>query len=53
MPTSTNQKNDGRKIYKKMYEECWFQLNEDHMNIMNMQKIRREDIIDFFSYNLD
>ena len=38
----------GGKTYKKMYEECWFQINENHINIMDMQKIGREDIIVFY-----
>ena len=44
-------KDDGitRIRSRKLYEECWFQLNNDHINIMDMQRIKREDIIDFFS----
>ena len=37
-----------KKIYKD--RECWFQLNSDHMNIMDLQKINRKDIVDSFSY---
>jgi len=45
------EKDDGitRIRSRKLYEECWFQLNNDHINIMDMQRIKREDIIDFFS----
>ncbi len=45
---------EGEKFdFECPYEECWFQLNPDHINIMDMQKIRRKDIIDVFSYEIN
>ena len=36
-------KEDGKNKKRKLYKECWFELNEDHMNLMDMQKIKRDD----------
>ena len=38
-------------IFTKLYENCWFQLNDDHINIMDRQKINREDIISYWEIN--
>ena len=42
---------DGKKKTGKRYEKCWFQLAADHINIMDIQKIKREDIIDSWIYH--
>ena len=40
-------KKEKRLKVTKLYKECWFQLNADHINLMNMQKIYKKDIISF------
>ena len=33
-----------------LYKECWLQLNDDHINIMDRQKINREDIVSYWDF---
>jgi len=35
-------KKEKRIKVTKLYEECWFQLNADHINLMDMQKINKK-----------
>tara|TARA_Y100001978_G_C23571451_1_gene374351 strand:- start:72 stop:512 length:441 start_codon:yes stop_codon:yes gene_type:complete len=35
----------------KLYKNCWFQLNDDHINIMDLQKINRKDIVSYYDFN--
>ena len=47
-PTKTTKVwNDGIKEDKviKLYPKCWVEFNNDHMNIMNKQKINRGSVI--------
>ena len=43
-------KQDGKIKKRKLYKECWFELNKDHMNFMDMQKIKREDIFAYWHF---
>ena len=40
-------KKEKRIKVTKLYEECWFQLNADHINLMDMQKINKKNIISY------
>ena len=39
-----------KKTEKKMYKDCWIELNKDHINVMNKQKIERDDVLKFYEY---
>ena len=38
------------RVEKKLYEDCWIELNKDHINVMNKQKIERDDVLKFYEY---
>ena len=40
-------KKEKRIKVTKLYEECWFQLDADHINLMDMQKINKKNIISY------
>ncbi len=43
-------KKDGQTKKRKLYKKCWFELKDDHINFMDMQKIKREDIIGYWDF---
>ena len=43
-------KENGQTRKKPMYKECWFELNEEYINFMDMQKIKREDIFAYWHF---
>ena len=47
-PTKREKDKDKKLKVVKLYKECWFQLNNDHINIMNLQKIYKKDIISYW-----
>ena len=34
---------NGQTRKRRMYKNCWFELNEEYINFMDLQKIKRED----------
>ena len=48
----TKERVDGvmKRVEKKLYEDCWIELNKDHINVMNKQKIERDDVVKFYEY---
>ncbi len=47
-PTKREKGKHNKQLIVKLYEECWFQLNKDHINIMDRQKIYKKDIISYW-----
>ena len=47
-PTKKEKGKHNKQYVVKLYEECWFQLNNDHINIMDRQKIYKKDIISYW-----
>ena len=47
-PTRRERDKDKKQKVVKLYEECWFQLNNDHINIMDRQKVYKKDIISYW-----
>ena len=47
-PTKREKDKDKKLKVVKLYKECWFQLNNDHINIMDRQKIYKKDIISYW-----
>ena len=46
-PLKREKDKDKKLKVVKLYKECWFQLNDDHINLMDMQKIYKKDIISY------
>ena len=42
-------KKTNKTKFTKLYEDCWFQLNDDHLNIMDRQKIKAKNIISYMT----
>ena len=47
-PTKREKGKHNKQKVVKLYKECWFQLNNDHINIMDRQKIYKKDIISYW-----
>ena len=47
-PTKREKGKHNKQYVVKLYEECWFQLNNDHINIMDRQKIYKKDIVSYW-----
>ena len=47
-PTKREKDKDKKLKVVKLYKECWFQLNNDHINIMDRQKIYKKDVISYW-----
>ena len=43
-------KKTNKTKFTKLYEYCWFQLNDDHLNIMDRQKIKAKNIISYILF---
>ena len=47
-PTKREKGKHNKQYVVKLYEECWFQLKNDHINIMDRQKIYKKDIVSYW-----
>ena len=49
-PTKREKNKKTKKLeFTTLYEDCWFQLNDDHLNIMDRQKIKAKNIISYIT----